>query len=84
MSANACAPVAKPKPCCAPMMPAWCRASQHRIRRRTLRRRGQAQDGFTVRLLTGSLRVISGWIGQTNKSRSQRRHPISHHRHPRH
>lgn len=24
-------------------------------------------DGFTVRLLTGSLRVISGWIGQTNK-----------------
>lgn len=25
-------------------------------------------DGFTVRLLTGSLRVISGWIGQTNKS----------------
>lgn len=25
-------------------------------------------DGFTVRLLTGSLRVISGWIGQTNKA----------------
>ena len=25
-------------------------------------------DSFTVRLLTGSLRVISGWIGQTNKS----------------
>jgi hypothetical protein len=25
-------------------------------------------DGFTVRLLTGSLRMISGWIGQTNKS----------------
>jgi hypothetical protein len=25
-------------------------------------------DGFTVRLITGSLRVISGWIGQTNKS----------------
>ena len=28
----------------------------------------KATDGFTVRLLTGSLRVISGWIGQTNKS----------------
>ncbi len=25
-------------------------------------------DGFSLRLLTGSLRVISGWIGQTNKS----------------
>lgn len=24
-------------------------------------------DGFTVRLLTGSLRMISGWIGQTNR-----------------
>ena len=25
-------------------------------------------DGFTVRLVTGSLRLISGWIGQTNRS----------------
>jgi hypothetical protein len=28
----------------------------------------KSSDGFTVRLLTGSLRVISGWIGQTNKA----------------
>ncbi|MBI5899990.1 MAG: hypothetical protein HZB40_12260 [Rhodocyclales bacterium] len=25
-------------------------------------------DGFAVRLVTGSLRLISGWIGQTNRS----------------
>jgi hypothetical protein len=29
---------------------------------------GKPTDSFTVRLLTGSLRVISGWIGHTNRA----------------
>ena len=28
----------------------------------------KSSDSFTMRLVTGSLRVISGWIGQTNRS----------------
>ena len=28
----------------------------------------KSSDGFTMRLVTGSLRVISGWIAQTNRS----------------
>ena len=30
----------------------------------------KANDGFVVRLVTGSLRLISGWIGQTNRGGS--------------
>ena len=29
---------------------------------------GKSSDSLTVRLLTGSLRVITGWIGRTNRA----------------
>ena len=32
------------------------------------RAQGDAGDSFTMRLITGSLRVITGWIGRTNRS----------------
>lgn len=32
---------------------------------------GKSSDGYTIRLLTGSLRVISGWISHINRSRAR-------------